>query len=88
MPAVLICADTIRSPEMRHEVPAEIMDPFLYAEVDGRRYAVVSQLEVQAVNEKARVGGCVFMPAVSAASVSGALRRRAGVVSLVSGSLR
>ncbi len=53
MPAVLICADTIRSPEMRHEVPAEIMDPFLYAEVDGRRYAVVSQLEVQAVNEKA-----------------------------------
>ena len=53
MPAVLICADTIRSPEMRHEVPAEIMDPFLYAEVAGRRYAVVSQLEVQAVNEKA-----------------------------------
>ena len=45
VPAVLICADTIRSPEMRHEVPAEIMDPFLYAEVDGRRYAVVSQLE-------------------------------------------
>src|SRR4051794_6071516 len=53
MPAVLICADTVRSPEMRHEVPAEIMDPFLYAEVDGHRYAVVSQLEVQAINEKA-----------------------------------
>jgi len=53
MPAVLICADTVRSPEMRHEVPVEIMDPFLYAEVDGHRYAVVSQLEVQAVRERA-----------------------------------
>src|SRR4051812_30247083 len=53
MASILICADTIRSPEMRHEVPAEIMDPFLYAEVDGRRYAVVSQLELQTVREKA-----------------------------------
>ena len=51
VPSVLIYADTIRSPELRHEVPAEIMDPFLYAEVDGRRYAVVSQLETQTVNE-------------------------------------
>jgi Xaa-Pro aminopeptidase len=53
MASVLIYADAIRSPEMRHEVPAEIMDPFLYAEVDGHRYAVVSQLESQTVNEKA-----------------------------------
>jgi Xaa-Pro aminopeptidase len=53
VPSVLIYADTIRSPELRHEVPAEIMDPFLYAEVDGRRYAVVSQLETQTVNESA-----------------------------------
>jgi Xaa-Pro aminopeptidase len=53
MASVLICADTIRSPEMRHEVPAEIMDPFLYAEVDGHRYAVVSQLEVKTVRDKA-----------------------------------
>jgi Xaa-Pro aminopeptidase len=51
--SVLIYADTIRSPELRHEVPVEIMDPFLYAEVDGRRYAVVSQLETQAVSESA-----------------------------------
>jgi Xaa-Pro aminopeptidase len=51
--SVLICADTIRSPELRHEVPAEIMDPFLYAEVDGHRYAVVSQLEVQTVTSAA-----------------------------------
>jgi Xaa-Pro aminopeptidase len=53
MASVLICADTIRSPELRHEVPAEIMDPFLYAEVDGHRYAVVSHLEVQTVNKAA-----------------------------------
>jgi Xaa-Pro aminopeptidase len=53
VPSVLIYADTIRSPELRHEVPAEIMDPFLYAEVDGHRYAVVSQLETQTLNESA-----------------------------------
>jgi Xaa-Pro aminopeptidase len=53
MASVLIYADTIRSPELRHEVPAEIMDPFLYAEVDGHRYAVVSQLEEQTVTQRA-----------------------------------
>jgi Xaa-Pro aminopeptidase len=51
--SVLIFADTIRSPELRHEIPAEIMDPFLYAEVDGHRYAVVSHLEAQTVNSAA-----------------------------------
>src|SRR3954463_4029225 len=30
---------------MRHEVPAVIGDPFLYAEHDGRAYAVISQLD-------------------------------------------
>jgi Xaa-Pro aminopeptidase len=53
MGSVLIYADTTRSPELRHEVPAEIGDPFLYAEVDGRRYAVVSQLDAQAINRRA-----------------------------------
>ena len=38
-------ADTLRSPELRHEVPAAIMDPFLYAERDGVRHAVLSQLD-------------------------------------------
>ena len=33
---VLIYADTLRSPELRHEIPAGIGDPFLYAERDGR----------------------------------------------------
>ena len=53
MTSIIIFADTIRSPELRHEIPAEIMDPFLYAEVNGHRYAVVSQLEVQTVSKAA-----------------------------------
>jgi Xaa-Pro aminopeptidase len=34
---------------MRHEVPVAIPDPFLYAEQDGRRVAVVSSLEATRV---------------------------------------
>ena len=33
---VLICADSMRSPEMRHEVPVAIPDPFLYARARRR----------------------------------------------------
>ena len=33
MPDVLIVGDTVRSPELRHEVPLSVPDPFLYAEV-------------------------------------------------------
>lgn len=38
-------ADTLRSPELRHEVPAAILDPFLYVERGGVPYAVLSQLD-------------------------------------------
>jgi Xaa-Pro aminopeptidase len=48
---VLILADSIRSPEMRHEVPVAVPDAFLYAERDGRRVVVVSSLEAQRVGE-------------------------------------
>jgi Xaa-Pro aminopeptidase len=48
---VLILADSIRSPEMRHEVPVPVPDAFLYAERDGRRVVVVSSLEAQRVGE-------------------------------------
>jgi len=34
---VLIYADSMRSPELRHEVPVAVADPFLYVERDGRR---------------------------------------------------
>ncbi len=42
---VLIDADTIRSPELRHEVPAAILDPFLYGERDGVAFAATSALD-------------------------------------------
>ena len=51
MPDVLIAADTLRSPEMRHEVPVSIPDPFFYFERDGRRIAVVGSFEVPRVEE-------------------------------------
>jgi Xaa-Pro aminopeptidase len=43
---VLIFGDTIRSPELRHEVPVTIGDGFLYAERDGVRHLAVNALEV------------------------------------------
>jgi len=46
---VLIYADTLRSPELRHEVPATIADPFLYAETGGRAVAVVGSLDRDAL---------------------------------------
>lgn len=51
MSDVLIVADTIRSPELRHEVPLAAPDPFLYAEVGGRRTVVVSSLEAGRIRE-------------------------------------
>ena len=51
MTDVLILADSIRSPEMRHEVPLPVPDAFLYAEREGRRVVVVSSLEAQRVGE-------------------------------------
>ena len=47
MADVLIYADTMRSPEMRHEVPVAIPDPFLYIERDGRRIVLVNALELE-----------------------------------------
>ncbi len=46
---VLIYADTMRSPEMRHEVPVAVPDPFLYVEHDGKRLVLVSALELERV---------------------------------------
>ena len=49
MPDVLIYADTNRSPEMRHEVPIAIPDPFLYVERDGARHVVLTSFEIDRV---------------------------------------
>ncbi len=51
MSDVLILADTLRSPEMRHEVPVVVPDPFLYLERNGERHVAISPLEAE------RVGG-------------------------------
>jgi Xaa-Pro aminopeptidase len=46
VPDVLIFGDTIRSPELRHEVPVAVPDPFVYVERNGRRTVFVGSLEV------------------------------------------
>jgi Xaa-Pro aminopeptidase len=46
VPDVLIYADTIRSPAMRHEVPITVPDPFLYVERNGSRHTVSTAFEV------------------------------------------
>ena len=53
MPDVLIYGDTIRTPELRHEVPVAIPDPFLYAEKGDRRIAVLHSLEIPRVRQDA-----------------------------------
>jgi Xaa-Pro aminopeptidase len=53
VPDVLVYGDTMRSPELRHEVPVPIPDPFLYAESDGRRTVILHSLEIPRVREDA-----------------------------------
>jgi Xaa-Pro aminopeptidase len=48
---VVIFADSVVSPEMRHEVPVVIPDPFLFAEKDGKRYAVSTSFEIDRLQE-------------------------------------
>jgi Xaa-Pro aminopeptidase len=51
VPDVLIFADTIRSPELRHEVPVAIPDAFIYAEKNGSRYVFVGSLEIPRIEQ-------------------------------------
>ena len=46
MSAVLICADSFRSGDMRHSVPVAVPDRFLYVEQNGTRTAVVTAFEI------------------------------------------
>jgi len=48
---VLIYADSVRSPELRHEVPISITDPFLYLERNGSRHVVIGSLELPRARE-------------------------------------
>ena len=76
MPAILICGDTLRSPELRHEVPLGIGDPFLYLETDGRRAVLTNVLEVDRI---AQAGAGARAPARRAVRPRRADRRRAVV---------
>ena len=51
MTDVLIYGDTVRHPELRHEVTLTLGDPFLYAEKDGRKHIVVTDFEWPRIQE-------------------------------------
>src|SRR5919199_5529910 len=53
VPDLLIHGDSIRSPEMRHEVPVSVPDPFTYLDHGGRRAVLVTSFEVPRVQERA-----------------------------------
>jgi Xaa-Pro aminopeptidase len=48
---VLVVGDTMRVPELRHEIPLGIPDPFVYAELDGRRIVAISSMEAMRLEE-------------------------------------
>ena len=45
MTDVLAHGDTVRHPELRHEVPLTLGDPFLYMEKDGRKHLMITDFE-------------------------------------------
>jgi Xaa-Pro aminopeptidase len=51
VPDLIVAADSIRAPEMRHEVPLPVPDPFFYLERDGRRVVAITNMEAQRVRE-------------------------------------
>ena len=53
MPDVLIFGDTVRLPELRHEVPLSIVDPFFYVERDGKQTVVIGAMEWPRIREVA-----------------------------------
>jgi Xaa-Pro aminopeptidase len=52
VPDVLIYGDSVRSPELRHEVPVPIPDAFLYAERGDRQAVILHALEIPRVREE------------------------------------
>jgi Xaa-Pro aminopeptidase len=50
MPDVLVYADSMRSPELRHEVPLAVPDAFLYVEHGDERHAVVTAFEIDRID--------------------------------------
>jgi Xaa-Pro aminopeptidase len=60
VPDVIIFGDTVRSPELRHEVPVSVPDPFLYVERNGSRTAFVGSLEIPRLEGVADLGTVPF----------------------------
>jgi Xaa-Pro aminopeptidase len=52
MRGLLLAGDTERSAALRHEIPVPIIDPLLFAEVDGRRYVLTTRLESDRVQHE------------------------------------
>jgi Xaa-Pro aminopeptidase len=50
MPDIVILADTLRSAEMRRELPLAMVDPAIYIERDGQRKAWVTGFELERVS--------------------------------------
>ena len=48
---VLIVGETHGAPELRHEVPLAVLDPFVYAETGGRRIVAIAAMETSRVEE-------------------------------------
>jgi len=59
MTDVLIYHDSERSPELRHEVPHAIIDPFFYVERNGSRHIVIGSLDLPGLRE---IGGFELHP--------------------------
>jgi Xaa-Pro aminopeptidase len=53
VPDVLIFGDTARSPQLRHEVPLTIVDPFFYLERGGKQTVVIGAMEMPRIREVA-----------------------------------
>src|SRR5437763_17003442 len=51
MTDIRIYGDTVRSSELRHEIPLTIPDPFLYVERNGTRHVFISSLELARARE-------------------------------------
>lgn len=50
MATILLYGDTIRYPALRHEVPLEIMDPFLFVARDGQALVLTNSLEAERIS--------------------------------------
>jgi Xaa-Pro aminopeptidase len=51
MADVMIYDENLHGPEMRHEVPVPVPDPFLYVEKNGAKHVVITSFEVDRMKE-------------------------------------